>query len=301
MEFLKDQRNDRKMFLSSVDKNATRKAEANEKRKEKCSVNPTAPKRKIDSNPSDEYPETKRSRNTVQPLITKHIPLTNLSRECQRYNVSHRAAASISNALLKDLGVSSGNNMIDRNQIQRNITKFNKNVTETHLINIRETIKRSACVGLFFDGKKDKTKTYQLNKRTMRKHPRTVTENHYSIVFQPNNMYYTNITPRGSKAFHVSEGILEKLHADQIDTSKVKFVGGDGTSMNTGHHNGRLFLLQKHYFMSDPNENKCCFSRCVMFTLCSIMGFVFAFFYTKCEHTYHVLNDMSVALNAAVL
>lgn len=184
------------MFLGSVDEKAIRKNEVREKRKEKYSI----AERKIAEKISDEGREMLRTRD-VQPLVTKYKPLTNVARECQRFGISHVGAASFSNALLQDLGLANEENIIDRNKIQREISKFNKNVAETHMKDIRETIEMSECIGPYFDGKRDNTKTFELNDETMQNHPRLKTEDHYSIVFQPNNLYYANITPQGSKAY----------------------------------------------------------------------------------------------------
>lgn len=128
--------------------------------------------------------------------------------------------------------------IIDRNQIHRNVSKFKKNIAQTHIAEIRDVIKTSPCIGLYFDGKKDRTKTHELNERTMRKHPRMKIEDHYSLVLQPNNLYYTNITPRGSKALHIAKSIFEKCVTDGIDITKILFIGGDGTNLNTGWKNG---------------------------------------------------------------
>lgn len=80
------------------------------------------------------------------------------------------------NALLQDLGLANKENIIDRNKIQREISKFNKNVAETHMKDIRETIEMSECIGPYFDGKRDNTKTFELNDETMQNHPRLKTE-----------------------------------------------------------------------------------------------------------------------------
>lgn len=239
VQFLVDQRSERRMFLGTIDPNATRKAEALERRKQNnCTDSPISKRR--DTKETVQPSRRPFTPLALSPIKTKYIPLTNVARECQRFGVSHVASASLLNAFMVDTKRASANNMIDRNQIQRNISKFNNECAKTHLDKIQKYVNESTCIGLFFDGKKDKTNNFELNEETLQKHPRIQTEEHYSIVLQPNNMYYCTVTPNGSKAIDIARAICDKIRTDNINVDKIRFIGGDGTPTNTGEHGGEF-------------------------------------------------------------
>lgn len=251
-QFLIDQRNERRMFLGSIDVDATCQAESREKRKHNSKNDSPMPKRKTVQQTSDNDSPVQRSRSsTAVSVNTKRIPLTHVSREIQRFGISLSGAATLCNALLIDLGIGDAENMLDRIQIHRNVAKFNKQIATTHTQKIQQFVNESKCVGLYFDGKKDKSKTFELNNETLQRHPRVETEDHYSIVLQPNNLYYATITPKSSKAIDIAQGIFDKLKEDAIDVTKIKIGGGDGTNVNTGEHGGEpttLCVLNALYF-----------------------------------------------------
>lgn len=253
--FLLDQKSERKMFFDSIDIEATRRAERREQTHNGTSESP-APKRKIVNTTHDDNELSLRSRTVkVSSVVTKYIPLTNVARESQRFGISLSGTATLCNALLKDLNVSNSENLIDRSQIQRNVSKFNKNITDAHTQKIQRFVDESSCIGLFFDGKKDKSKTYELNEETGQQHPRTETEDHYSIVLEPNSMYYATITPNSSKAVDIAHGIFNQLKQDEIDVIKIKFFGCDATNVNTGEHGGKTTSQCDIFFSANTNFN----------------------------------------------
>lgn len=113
--------------------------------------------------------------NNGENILT-NANLSNVVRERQRYNISTRATASLLNAFLNDINMASEENIIDRNKIIRETTKFNSSCEQTHQQKITDGGEK--CIGLFFDGKKDKTNVVVQNSSTMRNHPRKQEENH---------------------------------------------------------------------------------------------------------------------------
>lgn len=65
-------------------------------------------------------------------------------------------------------------------------------------------------------------------------------EEHYTLVFQPNNIFYHHVTPISGKATAIGQCILDKLKTDRIDLEKLLFIGSDGTNTNTGNENGNF-------------------------------------------------------------
>lgn len=102
-------------------------------------------------------------------------------------------------------------------------------------------------LGVFFYGKKDKTNVSVRNEETTNYHLRSKTEEHYAIVLQPNNLFYTHVTPTSGTAKNIAESICEKLEADEIDLSKLLFIGCDGTNTNTSYKNGTTYNRKKSF------------------------------------------------------
>lgn len=243
-DFLADQRSKRQLFLPSIDNNV--QAIQNEQ-------TPTAspmPKRKklADVTPSErENRHNNRTQQTqqTQSIVTNRIQLENTVRESQRYDVSSRATSTILNAFMKDIAVENENNAIDRNKINRQTEKYNLLRENAYKIKITESLNEKPCFGLFFDGKKDKTKTALENVATGHKHLRTQTEEHYTILLQPDNIFYSHVSPSGGTGKVIAQIIFEKLKNDNIDLEKCLFIGCDETAVNTGHKNGAITLFEK--------------------------------------------------------
>lgn len=243
-DFLHDQRNNRNMFIGSIDLRATQRANINNKRSQLNRGNGSPVRKKRATNDyaiceKNTTPARAASRTvSLAPITTKRKQLNNVAREIQRCGVSLRNAATLFNALFKDLGLANEQNLMDKSQIKRNVKRFNEYVTNEHTQNIRKAVNDSVCCGLYFDGKKDNTKSLMINNETSNMHPRTHSEEHYSMVFQPHNLYYTHIAPTDSTAKEIAEEIIATLGDDRIDVMKIKFLGCDGTNVNTGEHGG---------------------------------------------------------------
>lgn len=105
---------------------------------------------------------------------------------------------------------------------------------------VKTFVDNVVCCAISFDGKKDETGALEHNEETNRYHPRVITEDHYTINFHPNSMFYTHVTPEGTKAIHIADALLKKMYEDEINVDKIFFVGSDGTNVNVGHLNGNF-------------------------------------------------------------
>lgn len=194
-----DQRSGRQMVFSSskYDVISSRNTKDTRVVANKSSSTPTN-----ENSPATSSPMPKRLRRSCStekdedaPLqLDKLIPIKQLQipsvvREGQRYSVGSRAKAAICNGLLKDLGIGSAENIIDRNKIVRQSQKHNEVVRKTYEQNAIAFTNKSQSFGLFFDGKKDDTKIFVLNEETSRNHLPKTREEHYTLVIQPNNKW----------------------------------------------------------------------------------------------------------------
>lgn len=144
-EFLFDHRNDRKMFFGSDDENVARKAELNLKRKEREGEENSQPVRKKMTTTADVSVDNiiaSRQNMSREPMTvnTEYKKLKNVAREMIRCGVSLSDAATLFNALLKDLYLANEDNLIDRSQLQRNVSNFRKYIVNEHKTNVRKAI-----------------------------------------------------------------------------------------------------------------------------------------------------------------
>lgn len=171
--------------------------------------------------------------------LPKKFKLTNFVREAQRFQISKRAAATVLNAFVKDLGIINKENIVDRHKIGRQMKKQNKAIEQCHKNQIIQFLNQTSCFGLYFDGKRDQTNVYVRNDHTNRNHLRKKTEEHISLVLEPSHLFYTHVTPKNGTAECIAECIWQQLKKDNIAVEKLLFVGSDGTTVNTGLHNGK--------------------------------------------------------------
>ena len=115
--------------------------------------------------------------------------------------------------------------VVDRNKIRRQ----RKKVRET----IQSLSSGVSITALYFDGRKDKTLV--LKKHGKKFYRRTVMEEHYVLVQEPDCKYLGHITPKSSSAADISSGIIEFLKSSEVDMKKLAEVGCDGTVVNSGY------------------------------------------------------------------
>lgn len=256
-EFLIDQRTVRKMTFGSIDHNAT----ANFERKQAANARLNPPKtgnRKV-AVKSGDTDQVIHIKPALTPLPMKKVKLINVGTVLNAKNISHRNGATICNAMLKDMGYSIEDDIIDPSRVQRAKEASRKMAVVSHLNMLRSQVDELPIIGLFFDGKKDQTLNIVHNTETDQSHPRIVAENHYAILIEPGHHFYTHITPNGSDAVTAAKCIYDKLISDNIDCNKIHIIGSDGTVFNTGHISGtyRLLNLRRVFFEFLYNIYRC--------------------------------------------
>lgn len=264
--FLLDQRTSRKMFIGNIDIAATQKIRRAEKRKlqeevRKSTVQYTGlPRKDTDGSVTDESntedteisgepltshcfvpePSTSSGNKSSKKESSKQmrLKLPTLAKICDRYGVSSRAAAAISSAVLKDIGVITQDNsskVIDKCKVQRERQKSRGLSTATQL-------NSTEIRGLYFDGRKDKTIIH--DNVAGKFHRREIIEEHISLVEEPESKYLGHTTPSSGSAEHIKNSIFEFFNTRNISLNSLLAFGCDGTNVNTGIKGGVLRLIE---------------------------------------------------------
>lgn len=227
--FLIDQRTVRKMNGRNL-RNGNRKFRQTEQ-KENSNLQLNTDQRKR-SRSEEEEPMP------LTPITMKRIKLNNVALVADRFKVPNRVVATILNAGLKDMGIASPEAVIDRHKVNRAKVRVRKEVSETHMHELKKFIATQKCCALFFDGKRDFTNKIFQNEETKKFHPRVISETHYTIVVEPNENFYTHVTPPGPKANDVVDCLVQVLDRDKIKMDNFQFIGCDGTNFNVGNNSG---------------------------------------------------------------
>ena len=74
---------------------------------------------------------------------------------------------------------------MDRSKIYRGKLEAIKSAADKG----EKSSQESDIKGIFFDGRKDETKTMEYNEKTKRYHPKTVKEYHVSVTSEPDGLY----------------------------------------------------------------------------------------------------------------
>lgn len=160
--FLIDQRSERKMCITGIDFVAEKEKKLKQRRiKTKwVSTQEIEPIHDSETDITDVTdPQMNVSTNTINEqtnLARNSRNINKLAETIVRYSVSPAAGAAIASSALECFGiVSEGNtsNVIDRSKVRRAIQTVEKNLN-----NVQDTI---IVKRLYFDGRKDRTKTYQ--------------------------------------------------------------------------------------------------------------------------------------------
>lgn len=240
---LSDQRTERKMVFGQIDPKLTKlyQRRQTEKLAKSAKSRDNAVNANVNFYGNDEV-EMDESQPISTEIKTTKLKLTNVGVVLNAYGASHRLGATICNALLKDMNVTSEESIIDPSKVRRAKQHVAEEATAYHLSKLKTFIDDMAAYGLFFDGRNDITfnanADFDTETNKVKVHPRMEKESHYALLIQPSDEFYTHLTPNGSKALNAAECILNKLHSDGISTAKLQFIGCDGTVFNTGHKSG---------------------------------------------------------------
>jgi hypothetical protein len=261
-KFLEDQRSERKMMISTVDRATTRQLQKRERRKSKYNerilkyhVNSSSAEATThlvgcdaegsSSTESDadifspDHPaETKSS---IKVSTQHRHKLNNTAMACDRHAISDRAAAEIASAVLQDYGIVNSDDcsqVIDRSKIRRQ----RKNYRDT--VCAEAASFSTSVTGIYFDGRKDKTLTTEVVDGTS--HRRITVEEHISLVQEPGSIFIGHITSKRGTSSHIQSAIVSFLQKRNIDFQHLLAVGCDGTAVNTGRKGGIVRLLEEH-------------------------------------------------------
>ncbi|KAE8739114.1 hypothetical protein FOCC_FOCC015390 [Frankliniella occidentalis] len=255
--FLVDQRTTRKLKigeLQNVTPSTSRKRQRDERPVQRMLTfsseeeSPSKPKRQK-TDDDFESPPKRRTRTSDRNMM----PLTNTAATAARYNVPIRVAAAISNSFAVDAGLVTGE---DRTKL----VAPSKMHRQKDLVLRNENKEAAACggspVAIYFDGRKDKTLVIKEMEGTRRTRRVSETSNHVVIIEEPGSKFLGHVTADGSKAAHEADAILEGLRVRNISTDRLRAVGCDGTSYNTGHEDGVLACLEKK--LNRPLQRNVC-------------------------------------------
>ncbi|VEN46785.1 unnamed protein product [Callosobruchus maculatus] len=163
--------------------------------------------------------------------------LSSFARECDRHGISDRTAASISSALLQDIGFISETDtskVIDRNKVRREREKHRKELQGANISHIVE--------GLYFDGRKDKTRVQ--TKKGNKYYSSIIKEEHIALIQEPNCIYLGHLTVSSGSAVVIKNEILSFFNIKGIPTDPLIAIGCDGTVINTGVKGGVISLIE---------------------------------------------------------
>ncbi|GBN48733.1 hypothetical protein AVEN_173701-1 [Araneus ventricosus] len=154
---------------------------------------------------SSSYTDT----NALEYQSQNRLDFPTLARECDRYGISDRAAASTASAVLQYIGIvheGETSHVVDSNKIRRQRKKLRNAVAETTKL----TVSWSLLTGLYFNGRKDNIKKL-INKYT-KYYPKTTKEEHYTLVNEPNSLYIGHVTAATGGAKAIKEEMLNFLY-----------------------------------------------------------------------------------------
>lgn len=156
------------------------------------------------------------------PMILKKFAET-----CDRFKVSDIAGAFLATAVMEDLGLVTHMNkqlVVDKSKLRRARVKTRKsNVNDCKDI-----------IGLYFDGRKDRTKTAS----------KIIVEEHITVLSEPGSKYECFLTPQGSDAEQIADNVLQWLLEKNVTTENTLVIGCDGTNVNTGAEGGAIAFIE---------------------------------------------------------
>ena len=254
-DFLKDQREERKMYIGPVDRTTTISITRKNLRKQKyeeflkfgtpststsaTTVQCFSDVASFSSGSSDSEVKKDTKHHKKQPTKQMRLKLQNLAASCDRTGVSDRSAAIIVNAALLDLNIINSDDpskVIDRSKLRRERQKVRQD--------LQFEAGKTTISSLYFDGRKDKT--FTLAKIENNYHRKTVTEEHISLISEPGSEYIGHLSINSGKAITIQKSMVQFLSEKIEYQSSLVAVGCDGTAVNTGHKSGVIVLLEKH-------------------------------------------------------
>ena len=240
--FLVDQRNERKLFIDKIDIDITEKNKKRQVRQEKLEKYNECQRTVYfqNSETPTRAPRTKRVLESEATTNSKQMrtKLSTLARECDRYNISDRAAASLATAVLQDLNLvteEKRENIIDKNKVRRHREKYRKFLlTESKIENL---------TSIYFDGRKDWT--LNTEKKKNKYYSTKKQEEHVVILQEPEGLYVGHYTPLSGSANSLADGMLNYLEHEEIAIDNLTVIGCNGCPVNTGINGGVIRIIEE--------------------------------------------------------
>ena len=260
--FLNDQRSCRKMFIGSIDSVESKRL--NKLRKRKIAETSSTAKRlqvmatpdeneefewsdsgafksrNDDSNTTDYEVSTYNKQQTANIGKQMRVHMPHLAKACDRHGISDRAAATIATATLCDVGIVTPQNyskVIDSSKIRRARSQLRESF-QAHQ-------QDDAILGLYFDGRKDKTME-NVFEEDGKYHRKIVREEHISVVSEPACEYFCHCKTDSGSSRDIVSSLIEAMENRKADLSKLTAMGCDGTAVNTGHIGDVICLMELH-------------------------------------------------------
>jgi len=195
-----------------------------------------------ESNTEDESEndECKPSSSSKKHKWQMRVQLGATALNSDRFGVSDRATAIIASSVLQDFGIitdTDTSSVIDKSKIRREKSLVRRSL-------IKQFTPPKESWGIFFDGRKDETFSVEnLNDKRFR---RTIKEEHYSLVQEPESVYIGHVSPSSSSAADISRSIITFLDEHSFSLENLEVVGCDGTVTNTGWKSGVIQKLEHH-------------------------------------------------------
>ena len=262
--FLLDQRTERKMSIGGVDIQTTQTLEQRRLRRQQTAMqmqqtttSSASPATsisllEIEDDQEGEVPAIEATNDYDEPQAScsssagakeackqMRTPLPRFAEECDRWNLSDRAAGAIASALLTDLGlITPGDSkmIIDPSKVRREREKVRHK--------LQNEIKPKFS-GLYFDGRRDDTKTsIEIDGKH---YPRTQKEEHYVLISEPDNHYLGHVAPRNGTSEAITSSIMTYFSNNDFDSDNIIAVGCDNTNVNTGTEGGVIRRLEHEF------------------------------------------------------
>ena len=120
----------------------------------------------------------------------------------------------------------------------------------TSVDNLEIKTQNETISGIFFDGKQDKqTKVVRYNELTGRFHQGTISEEHYTLTWEPEGKYLHHFTKEPpTKGEKPALKIAQRIHTWLLDhgaDDNLWMVSGDSTNTNSGLRGGVIAFLEK--------------------------------------------------------
>lgn len=261
-DFITDQRNERLMVMSSVDKVVTKKLEKRIERKAKEFEKIAAAQEAVpstsgisnfeisplksdisgvssESSSDDEFqcPDFKKPKILVEKSKKQmRTSLPNTAKAADLTGTSNRNVAKIVSAVLQDFKIITEEQLdqiVDKNKIRREVYKNRKRLQEFKHEN-KEILR-----AIYFDGRKDLT-LQQIEGRRIQKQ-----EEHISLIKEPDSIYFGHLSLQPPVcAENIKNHMLQYLNNKGINLKDLVVIGCDGTNVNTGWKGGAIRLIE---------------------------------------------------------